>query len=86
MSEMLTNNIAEEMRPMVVSEDDEIRIQIAANRDLFVTLDGQEAFQIQPNDEVVVKKSRSVAKIVKFSDKNYYDVLKAKMWNTGPLE
>ena len=69
-----------QMRPLLVSEDDEICIKIEANRDLMVTLDGQEIFQIQPNDDIVVRKSRAVAKIVKFSDKNYYDVLKAKLW------
>ena len=69
-----------QMRPLVVSEDDEICIKIDANRDLMVTLDGQEIFQIQPGDDVVVRKSRAVAKIVKFADKNYYDVLKAKLW------
>ena len=69
-----------QMRPLIVSEDDEICIKIEANRDLMVTLDGQEIFQIQPNDDIVVRKSRAVAKIVKFADKNYYDVLKAKLW------
>ena len=69
-----------QMRPLIVSEDDEICIKIEANRDLMVTLDGQEIFQIQPNDDIVVRKSRAVAKIVKFPDKNYYDVLKAKLW------
>ena len=70
-----------QMRPLAVSEDDEICIKIDANRDLMVTLDGQEIFQIQPGDDVVVRKSRAVAKIVKFADKNYYDVLKAKLWS-----
>ena len=70
-----------QMRPLVVSEDDEICIKIEANRDLMVTLDGQEIFQIQPGDDVVVRKSIAVARIVKFADKNYYDVLKAKLWN-----
>ena len=69
-----------QMRPLIVSEDDEICIKIEANRDLMVTLDGQEIFQIQPGDDVVVRKSIAVAKIVKFADKNYYDVLKAKLW------
>lgn len=70
-----------QMRPLVVSEDDEIRIKVSANRDVLVTLDGQESFQVQPKDEVVVRKSKSSAQIVKFADKNYYDVLKAKMWS-----
>ncbi len=70
-----------QMRPMVVSEDDEVVIKISNNRDAVVSLDGQENFEIQPNDEVVVRKSKTTAQIVKFADKNYYDVLKAKMWS-----
>ena len=69
-----------QMRPLVVSEDDEIKIRVTAARDLVLTLDGQESFQIQPSDEIVVRKSRKTAQIVKFADKNYYEVLKAKMW------
>ena len=70
-----------QMRPLVVSEDDEIRINILAARDIVITLDGQESFQVQPTDEIIIRKSRKTAQIVKFADKNYYDVLKAKMWS-----
>ena len=69
-----------QMRPLVVSEDDEVRIKISSTNDAILTLDGQESFKIQPTDEVVVRKSKMTAQIVKFADKNYYDVLKAKMW------
>ena len=72
-----------QMRPLVVSEDDEVRIKVAGNADLSVTLDGQENFKLPPSDEFVVRKSKSTAQIVKFADKNYYDVLKAKLWGTG---
>lgn len=70
-----------QVRPLVVSEDDEIKIKILAARDLVLTLDGQESFNIQPTDEIIVRKSRKTAQIVKFADKNYYEVLKAKMWS-----
>ena len=70
-----------QMRPLVVSEDDEIKIKILAARDLVLTLDGQESFNIQPTDEIIVRKSRKTAQIVKFADKNYYEILKAKMWS-----
>lgn len=70
-----------QMRPLVVSEDDEVKIKILAARDLVLTLDGQESFNIQPTDEIIVRKSRKTAQIVKFADKNYYEVLKAKMWS-----
>ena len=72
-----------QMRPLVVSEDDEVRIKISANTDFTVTLDGQENFKIPPTNEVIVKKSRMTAQIVKFADKNYYDVLKAKLWGAS---
>ena len=72
-----------QMRPLVVSEDDEVRIKVTATSDLTVTLDGQESFKLPPSDEVVVRKSEMTAQIVKFADKNYYDVLKAKLWGTG---
>ena len=49
-------------------------------QDVIVTLDGQVSHKIQPNDEIVVRKAKATAQIVKFDDKNYYDVLKAKMW------
>ena len=75
-----------QMRPMVVSEDDEVQIKVSSNREVIVTLDGQESFKIQPNDEVIVRKSKMTAQIVKFADKSYYDVLKAKMWNYASVE
>ncbi len=72
-----------QMRPLVVNEDDEVRIKVYANSEIIVMLDGQENFKVQPNYEVVVKKSKMTAQIVKFADKNYYDVLKAKLWGNG---
>ena len=72
-----------QMRPLVVNEDDEVRIKVYANSEIIVMLDGQENFKVQPNYEVVVKKSHNTVQIVKFADKNYYDVLKAKLWGTG---
>ena len=50
-------------------------------QDVMVTLDGQVSHKIQPNDDIVVRKAKETAQIVKFDDKNYYDVLKAKMWS-----
>lgn len=70
-----------QMRPLIVNEDDEVLIKISAMQDVIVTLDGQVSHKIQPNDEIVVRKAKDAAQIVKFDDKNYYDVLKAKMWS-----
>ena len=34
----------------------------------------------QPGDEVIVRKSTSVAKIIKFDDKNFYKTVRTKLW------
>ena len=70
-----------QMRPLIVNEDDEVLIKVSATQDVMVTLDGQVSHKIQPGDEVIVRKAKDAAQIVKFDDKNYYDVLKTKMWS-----
>jgi len=70
-----------QMRPLIVNEDDKVFIKISAAQDVMLTLDGQVSHKIQPNDDIIVRKAEESALIVKFDDKNYYDVLKAKMWS-----
>ena len=68
-------------RPLVVDEGDVIRIYIAAvHQDIIVTFDGQESFRLLPGDEVIVERSPVTAKIVKFEDKDYYKILRTKLW------
>lgn len=70
------------MRPLVVNEHDVIHIHIAAvHQDILVTFDGQESFHLQPGDEVVVRKAQQSARIVKFEDQDYYQILRTKLWN-----
>ena len=72
-----------QMRPMVVGEDDIIRLKIeAAHQDIIITIDGQESFYVQPGDEVIVKKAKNTAHIVKFEDKDFYKVLRKKLWHS----
>ena len=67
-------------RPMVMDENDEIKIDIAAlHRDIIVTFDGQESFHILPGDAVIVRRAPLPAKIVKFDDKNYYQTIRTKL-------
>jgi len=69
------------MRPLVIGEDDVVHIDIAAvHQDILVTFDGQESYRLQPGDEVMVKKSEGQASIVKFEDKDYYQILRKKLW------
>ncbi|MBR1761439.1 MAG: NAD(+)/NADH kinase [Schwartzia sp.] len=67
-------------RPIVMDEDDEIKIDIAAlHRDIVVTFDGQESFHLLPGDAVIVRRAQLPTKIVKFDDKNYYRTLRTKL-------
>lgn len=69
------------MRPLVVGEDDAVNIKIAAiHQDIIVTFDGQESFRLLPGDEITVVKSNVQAGIVKFEDKDYYQILRTKLW------
>ena len=72
-----------QMRPLVVGENDEVRLEVAnVHQDIIVTLDGQESFYIKPGDEIIVRKAKTTAHIVKFEDKDYYKVLRNKLWNS----
>lgn len=67
--------------PLVIREDDTVHIQIArVQQDIIVTFDGQQVFRLLPGDEVIVQKSNAQADIVKFEDKDYYQILRTKLW------
>ena len=75
------------MRPLVVGEDDVVHIKIAAiHQDILVTFDGQESFRLLPGDEVTVMKSTVQAGIIKFEDKDYYQILRTKLWKNNGVE
>ena len=75
------------IRPLVVGEDDVVHIKIAAiHQDILVTFDGQESFRLLPGDEVTVMKSTVQAGIIKFEDKDYYQILRTKLWKNNGVE
>ena len=47
---------------------------------IIVTFDGQVCYRLLPGDEVVVRKSEAQAEIIKFEDKDYYQILRTKLW------
>ena len=70
-----------QMRPVALDEKDEVHIKASAvQQDVIVTFDGQESFQVMPGDEVIIKKADTMAQIVKFEDKDYYQILRSKLW------
>ncbi|MCI6232963.1 MAG: NAD(+)/NADH kinase [Selenomonas sp.] len=70
------------IRPLVVRDSDAVHVHIASvHQDILVTFDGQESVPLLPGDEVIVRKAKESAKIVKFEDKDYYKELLTKLWN-----
>ena len=69
-------------RPIVIDEKDEVTIHIVAmHQDIIITFDGQESIPLLPGDDVIVRKATEPAKIVKFDDKNYYQIMRTKLLN-----
>lgn len=77
---MLTN------RPIVLPDELDIEIGLTTPdaRDIYLTLDGQEGFEISDKDRVCVHKSDQRVLLVQSPNKNYFDVLRTKLkWGEG---
>lgn len=77
---MLTN------RPIVLPDELDIEVRLATpdQQDIFLTLDGQEGFELHDTDVVNVRKSAEHVLMVQSPDKNYFDVLRSKLkWGEG---
>ena len=74
-------------RPIVVPDELDIEIGLTtkdSQENIFLTLDGQEGFEISDQHRVCVKKSESGVLLIQSPDKNYFDVLRNKLkWGEG---
>jgi NAD+ kinase len=71
---MLTN------RPLVIPDTSRVELDFtAAQEPVYLTLDGQIGFQLEPQDHVVITKSSSKVKFVRPPRKTYYEVLRNKL-------
>jgi NAD+ kinase len=71
---MLTN------RPLVVPDTARVEIDIAAAEEpVYLTLDGQVGFKLEPRDRVVITKSPSKVAFVQSPQKTYFEVLRSKL-------
>lgn len=70
-------------RPMVISPASKLHITVHAQHDdILLTIDGQESFPLELEDQVVVGRANTVARLVKVSDNGFYDVLRQKLGGT----
>jgi NAD+ kinase len=73
-------------RPIVLPDELDIEIGLTTPdaKDVYLTLDGQEGFEIRDHDRVCVRKSEERVLLVQSPDKNYFDVLRNKLkWGEG---
>jgi NAD+ kinase len=71
---MLTN------RPLVVPGSSEVGVDFsAADEPVYLTLDGQTGTQIGLNHRVAITKSENKVKLVRPTDKTYFEILRSKL-------
>jgi NAD+ kinase len=67
-------------RPLVVPDDAVIELCLKTpNEEVALTLDGQVGVPLEPEDRVVIKKSRTAFRLVQPANRNYFDVLRDKL-------
>jgi NAD+ kinase len=74
-------------RPIVVSGNDVVRIDVRDNQraNVILSIDGQEVFPLQAGDTVILEKSHSKTLLVRSDRRNFYEVLRSKLnWSGGP--
>jgi NAD+ kinase len=77
---MLTN------RPIVIPSGSPVRVQpVMDQRDeVYVTFDGQEGYQLERGDEVIICCATRRLKLLRPSSRSYFEVLREKLkWNEG---
>lgn len=67
-------------RPMVISSDSEIRIQLQnGSEEVYLTIDGQRGGQMNEQDEIIIRKSHLVLSLISSPRRNYFDLLHEKL-------
>ncbi|MDO5155431.1 MAG: NAD(+)/NADH kinase [Eubacteriales bacterium] len=73
-------------KSIVLSSEDEIVIEVlkmrkAQKEEAIVNFDGQPGIQLSPGDRIVMKRAKSVTKLIKLFDVTFYEVLREKIAN-----
>lgn len=67
-------------RPIVIPDNSEIRLRLKSeSKGVALTLDGQVGYQMETEDCVVIRKSKTSFNVVKPPNRNYFDVLRNKL-------
>lgn len=74
-------------RPLVVHKHEVLEIEVEEDQrtNIMLTIDGQEAYPLQPKDRVVFRNAKAKSLIVRSDKRNFYEVLRAKLnWVSEP--
>ena len=71
-------------RPVIVSAEDEIALKIVQDRrsqdvEVTATYDGREAVKVKTEEQVTIRCSKYVTKLVKLDDRSFFEVLRSKL-------
>lgn len=74
-------------RPLIVPDDAVIKIRLAEkSADIILTFDGQVGLPIDERDTIIVRKDPSPVNMIVLPDREFFDVLKAKLrWSGSRL-
>jgi NAD+ kinase len=69
-------------RPIIVPKEATINVTLrSGDQEVFLTLDGQVGFKMQPHDRVEVKRGKGFVMLIKSPSRGYFEVLRQKlMW------
>ena len=68
------------LRPIVVPDSASVDIRLeTSHEEVYLTLDGQEGTQIEYGDTVSLRRSENVVRLIKTSDRTFYDSLRDKL-------
>ncbi len=72
-------------RPLIIPDSAKVEIRLKGSpEDMILTLDGQEGFEMDPQDRIFIKKSRNAIQMITFEDQSYFKVLKNRLkWSGG---
>lgn len=72
-------------RSFITTGDKILKVLVAENdcHGAMVTVDGQNGYELQGGDSIITRKSSRCLKMVKLSDRNFFDVLRSKIYDRG---
>lgn len=72
-------------RPLLIPDTTAIEIRLEDSpEDIVLTLDGQEGFEMGPDDRIFISKSPRAVKVISFEEQSYFNVLKTRLhWSGG---